>query len=756
MTDEVTEEVIERNRAIAKILILVPLAVLASAYAIGPGGLVSYSPATRVGVHSVLAFWISFPAALVLLAYQRKPQRSYILLLSALVYSIVLHIGSAAKNLAILSQETVERVLINSVADLLDLALFGFIMAAACLCFRRQVNVEKQQRVNKILLPIAFLGPLAIYGATWFFLLPYLSLASLTNLSWVLGAIAICGLLIAVYLIPKIRYDDLPLDTGYIISSILLFAVSTILILLTLPNFPVGWELAETLQMAGFLLLSLGFGVPYLRRFGFSRRSSYSFNIGLIVIAYFPFLITITIESMGFNALVEVQNFLAYSIIHIGAGSLSGLMAILLYIYPKKKITWNIYPLILIFALWASVSIVTVFTTLIYPSGSLLGEPITPYTVGSLLTLALLTFAILWTIKAPSEERERPKIIELIMVLLIMVAAIISGEAINQIVLGADIGLVNSPIGSILIQVANLIIMFALAFLIFLLAAESRGKPSLELYVVIFLAMWILPNILKSFYHIWFTGWWVSEVYLFAGVLAGTPLLAWFYVQAVREVAESHGKAKMYADLLMHDITNFNQMMMTSFELLGSEDTSPKQRTKLSEEGCYVISVAGQMISNVRLLSETDRLKEMHLIQMNLVPTIIQALDLFGERIGQDELSVHFNPKIEKALVLANDLLMHVFLNILYSVLDCYHEGRSVSIDITEIERDGEDYWKITVIAPCKIDETKKSYSSGILGMNAAKTITDSLNGVLLVQETMNDDGTIQKIFTVILPAAKE
>ncbi len=87
----------ERNRAIVKILILVPLAVIASSYAIGPGGLVSYSPATRVGVHSVLAFWISITAALVLLAYQRKPQRSNIILLASFTFSIVLHIGSAAK-----------------------------------------------------------------------------------------------------------------------------------------------------------------------------------------------------------------------------------------------------------------------------------------------------------------------------------------------------------------------------------------------------------------------------------------------------------------------------------------------------------------------------------------------------------------------------------------------------------------------------------------------------------------------------------
>ena len=53
-----------------------------------------------------------------------------------------------------------------------------------------------------------------------------------------------------------------------------------------------------------------------------------------------------------------------------------------------------------------------------------------------------------------------------------MVVAIVSGEMLNQIALGLNASLENSPIGSILILVANMIIMFALAFMIFLLSAK--------------------------------------------------------------------------------------------------------------------------------------------------------------------------------------------------------------------------------------------------------------------------------------------
>jgi len=744
-----------RNRALVKILILVPLAVISSWFAIGPVGLVSYSPATRVGVHSVLAFWISIPAALVLLSYIRKKQRSSILLLSALTFSIMIHIGSAAKNLTILAQESIERTLVDVVADLVDLAMFGFIMAAACICYLRQVPPEKQQKFNRIIIPLGLLVPIALYGAMAIFVLPSLTAASLTILSWILGAIAIGGLLMVTFMIPRIKNEDLPIDVGFFVSSTLLFAVSVVVLIMTLPLPTQGWELAETLQMAAFLLFCLALGVPYLKRSGFSRRDAYAFTIGIIVIAYFPFLITISIESMGLNTIVEYQNLLAYTIIHLGATLLSGMMAILLFFYPKKHTSWNHYPLVLIFGLWASVSMVSVFS-LIIPSVSLLGEPLTPYTIGSLITLILLAYAIWWTIHPPLERRNHPSVLRLTLVWALFIVAIMAGEMINQIILASYVGLLASPIGSIIIQVANLIIMFALAFLIFLLAEKSRGTASMELLVAIFLAMWILPNILKSFYHIWYTGWWVSEVYLFVGVLAGTPLLAWLYARTLREVAESHGKAAMYADLLMHDITNFNQMMMTSFELLGSDDLSDDQRIKLSDNGCYVISLAGQMISNVRLLSETDRLRDLQLWPMNLVPTIVSALDIFGEQISPGELTVQFSPNKSEAFVLANDLLIHAFLNILYNVLDCHQEGNSVLIDITETQHNGEDFWEIIVVTPCKTDEKLKSYSSGILGITAAKTIVDSFNGDLLVEETPEDETSLKKVFRVMLPATKE
>lgn len=741
------------RRASVKILVLTPLAILASVLAIGPGGLVSYTPATRVGVHSVIAFWIAIPAALAVLAFQRKRFQSNLWLMSALTFPMVIHIGSAALNLLRPSESPIVRVLTDSVSDTLELAILSFLLTGACVSFVRQSKPITQRIPTLLLIPILLLLPLAVFGGMWILILPILTTESLIGLSWMCGIIAISGLFIASTFVPRFKETDPPMDAGYFISSALLFAVSGIASLLTLPEPSLNWELAETLQMAAYLLLALAMGVPFLRRVGFQRRSAYGIIIGLILMAYLPFLITIVIEGIPPIIPSGPTNLLAYTIIHIGAASLSAMMAILLYIYPKKKTSWNHYPLIGLFGMWCGIAVVQVFL-LLFPSVAPLGEPITPINVGSILTLVLLCFTARWTKQPPINREDTPSAFELTLALAGLITAVIIGEGINQLVLVLNSSLSGNRTSNTLILGTNLFIMFALAYIIFLLSEDSKGEAPVELYVVFFLAMWILPNILKSYYTLWTAGWWVSEVLLFAGLLAGSPLFTWLYVKTMHKVEDSHRKANMYADLLMHDVSNYNQMMMMSLELLGNHDIPEDQRTRVADDGRQVISISEQLISNVRLLSEADKLKNSELQSTSLVKTIVSALDLFTRRIGSGELIVEFQPDDSQAFVMANELLVHIFLNILYSALECQKRGEIVTISIREIEDSGEDFWQIDIKAPGRKADVEDLYSSGTLGLLAAQLMTESLNGTFSVETYARVDVCEGRLFSIRLHTA--
>jgi len=735
------------------VIILVPLAVLAAALAIGPIGLVSYTPATRLGVHSMIAFWIAIPAALSVLAYQRNPVRANILLISALIFPMVVHIGSAVKNLLRMSAGTIDRVLIDSATDTLEMTMLAVILASACVCMIRKGSQTEQRLPNSIFLVLGIFLPLILYGVTCFFVLPCFAASVLIEISWVFSGIAIVGFLTIALLVPKLRNYDFPIDSGYLISSVLLFAISEFVLLFSLMDPTMYWVYAETLQMAGFLLLALALGVPHLRKEGYRRRSAYGMIISLILMAYFPFLVTIEIETLPLDSGFQSINLLAYSIIHVGAASLSIMMAILLYIYPKKKTSWNQYPLILVFGMWAGAAIFLVFS-LIFPSLVPYGEPITPITVGSILTIGLLYLTVRWTNNPPLEREKSPTVLQLFLVLLGLIATIVLGEAINQVALSISPSLVASPLGSVLIISSNLFIMFAFAYIIFLLSEASKGRSPVELYVVFFLAMWILPNILRCYYNTWTPGWWVSEILLFIGLIAGPPLLTWLYVRTMHEVEDSHTRANMYADLLMHDVSNYNQMLMMSLELLGNHEMSEEQRTRVAVDGRQVISFSEQLISNVRLLSEADQLKKSELQSTSLVKTIVSALDLFTRRVGSGELVVEFQPEDSHAYVVANDLLLHIFLNILYSALECRIRGEKVAISIHEIEHSGEDFWQIDIKAPGRKIDEEDGYSSGTLGLLAAQIMTESLHGTFSVETFDRTDVCEGRLFSIRLRTA--
>jgi hypothetical protein len=741
------------RRALAKVLVLVPLASIAAVIAIGPGNLVSYTPDARVGVHSLIAFWLSIPTALSVLAFQKKQHHANLWLMSALAFLMFVHIGSAALNLLRPSEAEIVRTLTDSVSDMLELAILGFLLSGACVSLIRESDKNKERISTLLFIPILLFLPLAIFGGIWIFVLPTLTTESLIMLSSIFAIIAVSGFLVASLFILKAKATIPSIDVGYFDSSLLLFALSVVAVMLTIVEPAINWELAETLQMAGILLMALAMGVPALKDAGFRRSSAYGIMIGLTLMVYLPFLITIVIESTHISTTVGPPNLLAYSIIHIGAASLSAMMAILLYIYPRKKTSWNHYPMIGLFGMWCGIAFVQVFL-LLFPEVAPLGEPITPYNVGSLLTLGLLFQTVRWTNQPPIDREKTPSLFELGIILAGLMTAVIIGEGINQLVLKSIPELSYDPTSNVIILVTNLFIMFAFAYIIFLLSEGSNGRAPVELYVVLFLVMWILPNILKSYYTLWTAGWWVSEILLFAGLLAGPPLFSWLYVKTMHEVEDSHRTANMYADLLMHDVSNYNQMMIMSLELLGSPDIPEEQRKRLADDGRQVVSFSEQLISNVRLLSEADRLQRSELEPTDLVATIVSAIDVFTRRVGTGELAVKFQSKESHAFVMANELIVHIFLNILYSALECRIRGETVSIDIQEVEQSGEDFWQINIRAPGRKADATNSYSSGALGLLAVRLMTESLNGQFEVETFERADAYEDRLFSIRIHAS--
>ena len=582
------------HRAALKVLILVPAAIIGSVLAIGPGGLVSYSPATRVGVNSLLAYWISIPFVVGLLAYRSRKLRSHLLAAAAFAFPVVIHVGKATTNLLLIPAAEVEHTPLNTAADLSELMLLGAMLLAVALCYSRDPPVEHPRRIVLFSLAV-LLVPLSVRGIIWFGVLPALSSAWLDLFVWLQLSIAAVAFLTTLILVPRMKASELPIDRGFLASSILMLLVSAVSLALYHSFSWLGWEFSETMQMGSFVALSLGTGIPYLRKAGYVRRQAYGLTLGLVFVFYLPLLITIGIESSGLSLIPPAANLLAYAIIHIGAASLSAMMAVLLFLYSRHRFSWTHYPLILIFGLWASLSLV-LLVSFVSPAFLVLGEPTALYIAGAILTLVLLHVASRYQVEPPTRSPSGARMIAAFVICLLLS---IIGEVVNQMFLLVNPGFIGSLVGEAILLITSLVVMLAFTYLILLLSKGSKGEVSASLYVTLLLAIWILPSVLKSYYAVWTLGWWVSEILLLMGIIAGPPILAWLYIRALDESNELYERSSLFADLLMHDVTNYNQMLMTSLELLGSKDLPIDARARVAADGRQIISFAEQLIQTI-------------------------------------------------------------------------------------------------------------------------------------------------------------
>jgi hypothetical protein len=131
----------------------------------------------------------------------------------------------------------------------------------------------------------------------------------------------------------------------------------------------------------------------------------------------------------------------------------------------------------------------------------------------------------------------------------------------------------------------------------------------------------------------------------------------------------------------------------------------------------------------------------------------VSALDTFTIRVGSGELKVEFQPEHSQVYVIANEMVFHIFLNILYSALECRKRGETVTIGIHGTKLSGDSYWQIDINAPGKSTEQEEGYSSGTLGLLAAQLMTESLNGHFEIETYTRADSCEGRLFSIKLPA---
>ncbi|MFX1368425.1 MAG: hypothetical protein ACFFAY_07495, partial [Promethearchaeota archaeon] len=487
---------------------------------------------------------------------------------------------------------------------------------------------------------------------------------------------------------------------------------------------------------------------------------AYSVIVGLSIFTYLPVTITVAIEAGLLVIPFGPSNELAFYIIHIGAGSMSAMMALLLFIYSQRSPSRIHTPLILLYGLWTSATIVSAVST-IWQAFSPLGEPIVSYLVASILSLLLLIYPKYWASGETETEPQVSNLRGLLTGIGVLGLLVSSGEIVNQLAILRYPALGPSLIGSSVLLILTSVLLLIILLQFFNLAEQSEGRISIEISVLLFLTIWIVPNTLKSYYSSWSAGWWVSQLIIFMGLLVGPALMALLYIRALRETEESHDRASLYADLLMHDVSNYHQMLLTSLELLGDRTLGSERKKLLRADAKQVVSLADQLIMNVRLIDQTESYRAKTLKPMNLVTIVVDALDEVMQSVDAGAIELNYAPSVDRAPVLANDVLKYVFINILLITFQQPLKNRRITVGVDAHMRAGSKWWRAELSIPGhwvgpegvaeQLQMNERGFSGTTLGLLVVRLITESIGGSVAFEELDGDSKSTK--FVVSLPA---
>jgi signal transduction histidine kinase len=717
---------------------------------------------TNIAFQSFIAFSAVACVAVAVLAYKDRPVPFLALIQSALFFASALHGGFAVDDLLKYNPLDPEPIIytrspLNLFNDLMELFLLSLLFLMSIMLSGRYKN-QSRNRLYAFSFGAA-ISLMLVYTVLSGRIIQVIPESVMPSLGVFLSAGVIILLGITCYFAYQSASHSPPLQPiAFIVFCILLASSSVpLLIPIFLPSYI--WTFAVTLQSTAFFVLYMSICIPYLQDAGMQSKDAAVFSSGISILFLAPLLVTLAIERMA-PGFVHVDPG-AYLIIHLGAASVSAVMALMTYGHAKTKNKKNLYPLILLFTSWTVVDLVqVVMAQLPLPY---IGESLVPYITGSLVSLMAFYLVIRWTSKAPPANLPAPKVWP-ILGILIQVGLVAISELIESALTITIPGLLDSPVGRGALLIINLFAMFEFTYLIVYISKRSGGGLTVEVLLTGFLSLWIASSILKANFTDWTAGWYSAELLLLVALLFGPGVLGMLYIQELRRAESAHQRSAVYSDLLVHDISNYHQAILISLGLLDVEGLQQGVREQAIKDAQSELKRADELIRNVRQIGMSETVNLRNLERIDLVQSIRNSYENAVPFIHQQSIEFTINHNVGECYVLANALIEGIFTNLLRNAINYSPDKKRIDIEISFSETQDASLWITRVIDFGQgIEASSKAnlfnrFMSGAkgtgLGLSVAKTLTEVFNGSISVEDRVAGDYSKGCIFIVSLPAA--
>jgi PAS domain S-box-containing protein len=240
--------------------------------------------------------------------------------------------------------------------------------------------------------------------------------------------------------------------------------------------------------------------------------------------------------------------------------------------------------------------------------------------------------------------------------------------------------------------------------------------------------------------------------------------------RAEEELMDAKMRAELYLDLVGHDISNIHQIMEGQLELaqeiMAEQGKLQGDEKELIDTPLRILIRSNKLIENVRKLQklETGVCKSE---RVDIGETLGDVVGMYSS-IPDKDASIDYAPVLG-CIVEANPLLRDVFANLVDNAIKHSNGSARISIKVDKVVKDGRANYRVAVEdnGPGIPDEKKREIFRRLksgqthvrgtgLGLYIVKTLVESFDGVIEVEDRVKGDYTQGARFLVYLPVVKE
>ncbi len=709
-----------------------------------------------VEIHSVLAFIAITCSGFVLVQYVVSRQQDQTIFHASFIYIAIINIIRAIRIFfddSVLSEYGTPLMVAGDTYYLTTVAvllLIGIIL-------RRNRKIR-----NRSLMTISLvIAAILLHILNLVLVFPTFPSSSLEVSSIVLGFIATNIFALSGIISSKTPESSTHFKVSLLIVGFGLFGISWLPSVLSLYFQSNIWLMAFSLRTAGLIVLSMAIAVPFLSNAGMKQSYAYLLVFGLDSLVLLP--AGVTVISERHFLLPILLNEELFLVVHAGAALVAIIMAFLIFNYDIQKPALKRRPIITLFITWGTIELYLVFASIIM-GVDFIGGSIIPYLVGISFTIAHLPFAVRYTINPQILQKKtaKPNALRLIIISPLIFTILILGEIAGRIIGNSIADAYARPFGQSLLLLFAIFSIFGFVFYSSAQINDSNGKITVDVLSIGFLALWIIPSLIKANYLPWTVGWHSAEILLILGIIFGPAVLGLMYLRELEKSELSQKRATLFADLLVHDISNYHQAISLSLGLLELESLNPSAKLEALRDAYHELQRADLLVRNVRRLGMIDGLSKKKMERTDVVETIEDAFRIASRKASQKKIDFHVNQNVGVCFVLASGLLLDVFLNLFDNAIEYSSDHTRIDVEIEENMVDRREYWKIDVsdngigIEPERRHKLFSRYmidSQGTgLGLSVVSALIQAFGGKISVRDRVPGEYDKGTTFSIILP----